>query len=108
MSGSSYKRSKENLKTVLYFCNKWVMDALHRLICSKVMISYSYKKLGYVFYMFCICFVYIFKKSTVFIRNWSIFHINYTFLIIRFLYVFKNLIKNVEFLKTYTKYIQNI
>src|SRR6266498_1899799 len=62
-----------------------------------------YKKLGYVFYTFCIRFVYVFKKSTVFIRNWSIFRINYTFLIIRFLYVFKNLIKNVE-LKTYNLY----
>src|SRR6266496_1446987 len=62
-----------------------------------------YKKLGYVFYMFCIRFVYIFKKFTVFIRNWSIFRINYTFLILRFLYVFKNLIKNVE-LKTYNLY----
>ncbi len=54
----------------------------------------SYKKLRYVFYIFCIRFVYVFKKSTVFIKNWSIFHINYTFLIIRFLYVFKNLIWN--------------
>ncbi len=44
-----------------------------------------YKKLGYVFYTFCIRFVYVFKKSTVFIRNWSIFHINYMFLILRFL-----------------------
>src|SRR6266498_4445971 len=66
-------------------------------------ISSPYKKLGYVFYTFCICFVYVFKKSTVFIRNWSIFRINYTFLIICFLYVFKNLIKNVE-LKTYNLY----
>src|SRR6266498_4364270 len=63
-----------------------------------------YKKLGYVFYTFCIRFVYVFKKSTVFIRNWSILRINYTFLIIRFLYVFKNLIKNVE-LKTYNLYV---
>src|SRR6266542_2509819 len=44
-----------------------------------------YKKLGYVFYTFCIRFIYVFKKSTVFIRNWSIFRINYTFLILRFL-----------------------
>src|SRR6266542_2926292 len=43
------------------------------------------------------------QKSTVFIRNWSIFYINYTFLILRFLYVFKNLIKNIE-LKTYNLY----
>src|SRR6266498_3354705 len=62
-----------------------------------------YKKLGYIFYMFCIRFVYVFKKSTVFIRNWLIFHINYIFLIICFLYVFKNLIKNIE-LKTYNLY----
>src|SRR6266498_507495 len=67
------------------------------------LLSMPYKKLGYVFYTFCIRFVYIFKKSTVFIRNWSIFRINYTFLILRFLYVFKNLIKNVE-LKTYNLY----
>ncbi len=44
-----------------------------------------YKKLGYVFYIFCIRFVYVFKKSTVFIRNWSIFCINYMFLILHFL-----------------------
>src|SRR6266540_1253906 len=86
-----------------------------------LMYCLPYKKLGYVFYTFCIRFVYVFKKSTVFIRNWSIFRINYTFLIIRFLYVFKNLIKNVELktynlyeiltnslLKTYTKRIQNV
>src|SRR6266540_2542190 len=64
---------------------------------------WPYKKLGYVFYTFCIRFVYVFKKSMVFIRNWSIFRINYTFLILRFLYVFKNLIKNLE-LKTYNLY----
>src|SRR6266540_1682480 len=62
-----------------------------------------YKKLGYVFYIFCIHFVYVFKKSTVFIRNWLIFCINYMFLILCFLYIFKNLIKNVE-LKTYNLY----
>ncbi len=71
-------------------------------IFNKV-IYIPYKKLGYVFYTFCIRFVYVFKKSTVFIRNWSIFRINYMFLIIRFLYVFKNLIKNIE-LKTYNLY----
>src|SRR6266540_4307395 len=62
-----------------------------------------YKKLEYVFYMFCICFVYVFKKSTVFIRNWLIFHINYIFLILYFLYVFKKHIQNIY--KTYKKYI---
>ncbi len=49
------------------------------------LVSLPYKKLGYVFYTFCIRFVYVFKKSTAFIRNWSIFRINYTFLILRFL-----------------------
>ncbi len=53
--------------------------------------------------MFCIYFIYIFKKSTVFIRNWSIFYINYIFLILHFLYVFKNFIKNIK-LKTYNLY----
>src|SRR6266542_2083874 len=32
-------------------------------------ITQLYKKLGYVFYIFCICFVYVFKKSMIFIRN---------------------------------------
>ncbi len=62
-----------------------------------------YKKLEYIFYMFYICFVYVFKKSTVFIKNWSIFCINYMFLILNFLYIFKNLIKNIE-LKIYNLY----
>src|SRR6266498_1990776 len=39
-----------------------------------------YKKLEYVFYIFCIHFIYVFKKSTVFIRNWLIFYINYMLL----------------------------
>ncbi len=55
-----------------------------------------YKKLEYVFYTFCIHFVYIFKKSIVFIRNLLIFRINYMFLILQFLKIYKkHKIKNV-------------
>src|SRR6266542_2765841 len=85
-------------------CTKYIECIEHtEYILNAPNVYQPYKKLGYVFYTFCIRFVYVFKKSTVFIRNWSIFRINYTFLIIHFLYVFKNLIKNVE-LKTYNLY----
>jgi len=69
----------------------------------KIIVCLFYKKLEYVFYMFCICFIYVFKKFTVFIKYWSIFYINYMFLILCFLYIFKNFIKNVK-LKTYNLY----
>src|SRR6266540_6507353 len=88
------------------FPKSFPIDIMHLFfenVASHMFKLWPYKKLKYVFYTFCICFVYVFKKSTVFIRNWLIFRINYTFLILRFLYVFKNLIKNVE-LKMYNLY----
>src|SRR6266542_4848052 len=74
-------RDQKRWKTL---CSKffWKEDTLWRW---KGKIKQPYKKLEYVFYTFCIRFVYVFKKFMIFIRNWSIFYINYTFLISHFL-----------------------
>jgi len=51
-----------NIKEIYYQSDKVKLKAIEFLLIS-------YKKLGYIFYIFCIYFVYIFKKFTVFIRN---------------------------------------
>ncbi len=67
------KETAKNVKSVSLI-NKNGIAVVTNPAVAKVKELKPYKKLGYVFYTFCIHFVYVFKKSMVFIRNWSIFH----------------------------------
>ena len=81
----------KNLLLLIELITSFIWSARYFPICKFLLKldNLPYKKLGYVFYTFCIRFVYVFKKSTVFIRNWLIFCINYTF------YIFYKVFKNV-------------